>query len=55
MQVSRNAPPPLPGGYKVGEKVSFKGTNDTSSTGGEVCGEVSMVPSLSTSIGSPHT
>jgi hypothetical protein len=32
-QVSRNAPPPLPGGYKVGEKVFFTGTSSTSSGG----------------------
>ena len=29
----RNAPPPLPGGYKVGEKVFFTGASQTASTG----------------------
>ena len=29
MQVSRDAPPPLPGGYKVGEKVFFTGVSKT--------------------------
>ena len=28
-QVSRDAPPPLPGGYKVGEKVVFTGASKT--------------------------
>ena len=33
MQVSRNAPPPLPGGYKVGEKVFFTAASQTLSNG----------------------
>ena len=32
-QVSRDAPPPLPGGYKVGKKVLFTGASETVSTG----------------------
>ena len=32
-QVSRDALPPLPGGYKVGEKVFFTGESQTVSTG----------------------
>ena len=32
-QVSRDAPPPLPGGYKVGEKVFFTGASQTVSLG----------------------
>jgi hypothetical protein len=32
-QVSRGAPPPLPGGYTVGEKVFYTGANQTVSTG----------------------
>ena len=32
-QVSRGAPPPLPGGYKVGEKVFYTGASETVSTG----------------------
>ena len=32
-QVSRKAPPPLPGGYRVGEKVFFTGASETVSTG----------------------
>ena len=35
-QVSRDAPPPLPGGYKVGEKVFFTGASQTVSTGDKV-------------------
>jgi len=31
--VSRDAPPPLPGGYTVGDKVFFTGTSWTSSRG----------------------
>jgi hypothetical protein len=31
--VSRDAPPPLPGGYKLGEKVFFTGRSFTFSTG----------------------
>ena len=32
-QVSRDAPPPLPGGYKLGEKVFYTGANETASNG----------------------
>ena len=32
-QVSRDAPPPLPGGYKVGEKVFYTGLNHTFPSG----------------------
>ena len=35
-QVSRDAPPPLPGGYRVGEKVFFTGASQTVSTGDKV-------------------
>ena len=35
-QVSRDAPPPLPGGYKVGEKTFFTGANETFPTGDKV-------------------
>ena len=35
-QVSRDAPPPLPGGYKVGEKVFFTGASRTLSSGDKV-------------------
>ena len=31
--MSRDAPPPLPGGYKVGEKVFFTGASETSDDG----------------------
>ena len=31
--MSRDAPPPLPGGYAVGEKVFFTGASQTVSTG----------------------
>jgi hypothetical protein len=31
--VSRNAPPPLPGGYTLGEKVFFTGASETISNG----------------------
>ena len=49
-QVSRDAPPPLPGGYKVGEKVLFTGASETVSTGdklvhgqqGEVTGPATL-------------
>jgi hypothetical protein len=34
--VSRDAPPPLPGGYKVGEKVFFTGPSETLSNGDKV-------------------
>ena len=34
--MSRAAPPPLPGGYKVGEKVFFTGASQTVSTGDKV-------------------
>eukprot|EP00964_Phaeocystis_antarctica_P062572 scaffold37502_cov51-Phaeocystis_antarctica.AAC.3 len=48
-QVSRDAPPPLPGGYTVGEKVFYTGENFTASNGdkyvhgqqGEVTGPAS--------------
>ena len=32
-QVSRGAPPPLPGGYTVGEKVFYTGSSQTFSSG----------------------
>ena len=32
----RDPPPPLPGGYKVGEKVFFTGANQTVSTGNKL-------------------
>ena len=32
-QVSRSPPPPLPGGYKLGEKVFYTGESQTASTG----------------------
>ena len=32
-QVSRDAPPPLPGGYTVGDKVFYTGANDTLPSG----------------------
>ena len=35
-QMSRYPPQPLPGGYKVGEKVFFRGTSQTVSTGDKV-------------------
>ena len=35
-QVSRAAPPPLPGGYKVGEKVFFTGASHTFDDGNKV-------------------
>ena len=49
-QVSRDAPPPLPGGYTVGEKVFFTGTNQTFPSGdklvhgqqGEVVGPATL-------------
>ena len=34
--MSRSAPPPLPGGYKVSDKVFFTGTSDTLSNGDKV-------------------
>ena len=34
--MSRDAPPPLPGGYKVGEKVFFTGASETSDDGEKV-------------------
>ena len=36
MQVSCNAPPPLPGGYKVGEKVFFTTASQTLSNGDKI-------------------
>ena len=50
LQVSRDAPPPLPGGYKVGKKVLFTGASETVSTGdklvhgqqGEVTGPATL-------------
>ena len=49
-QASRAAPPPLPGGYKMGEKVFFTGASQTVSTGdklvhgqqGEVVGTATL-------------
>ena len=35
-QVSRDAPPPLPGGYKLGEKVFWTGASETISNGDKV-------------------
>ena len=35
-QVSRDAPPPLPGGYKVGEKVFYTGASHTFPSGNKV-------------------
>ena len=35
-QVSRDAPLPLPGGYKVGEKVFYTGPTETISNGGKL-------------------
>ena len=35
-QVSRDAPPPLPGGYKVGEKVFFTGASEAFSNGNKL-------------------
>ena len=32
-QVSRDAPPPLPGGYRLGEKVFYTGASETISNG----------------------
>ena len=32
-QVSRDAPPPLPGGYTVGDKVFYTGANETLPSG----------------------
>ena len=48
--MSRDAPPPLPGGYTVGEKVFFTGTNQTFPSGdklvhgqqGEVVGPATL-------------
>ena len=48
--MSRDAPPPLPGGYTVGEKVFFTGQSQTLSSGdklvhgqqGEVVGPVTL-------------
>ena len=34
--MSRDAPPPLPGGHKVGEKVFFTGTSQTFPSGDKV-------------------
>ena len=34
--MSRDAPPPLPGGYKGGEKLFFMGTSQTVSTGDKI-------------------
>ena len=34
--MSRDAPPPLPGGYKVGEKVFFTGSSQTFADGDKV-------------------
>ena len=36
VQVSRDAPPPLPGGYKVGEKVFFTGASETFPSGDKI-------------------
>ena len=36
VQVSRDAPPPLPGGYRVGEKVFFTGGSHTFDDGNKV-------------------
>ena len=35
-QVGRDPPPPLPGGFKVGERVFYTGTSQTVSTGDKV-------------------
>ena len=35
-QVSRGAPPPLPGGYRVGEKVFYTGANETLPSGNKL-------------------
>ena len=35
-QVSRDAPPPLPGGYTVGDKVFFTGTSETFPSGNKL-------------------
>ena len=35
-QVSRDAPPPLPGGYTVGDKVFFTGTSKTFASGNKL-------------------
>ena len=35
-QVSRQPPPPLPGGYTVGEQVYFTGTSETFENGDQV-------------------
>ena len=48
--MSRNAPPPLPGGYTLGEKVFFTGASETISNGdklvhgqqGEVVGPATL-------------
>ena len=34
--MSRDAPPPLPGGYRVGEKVFYTGASDTLDNGDKV-------------------
>ena len=54
-QVSRDAPPPLPGGYKVGEKVFYTWANETFSSGNKVVhgqqGEVTGPAALERYIG----
>ena len=35
-QVSRDAPPPLPGGYRVGEKVFYTGASETFPSGNKL-------------------
>ena len=48
-QVSRDAPPPLPGGYKVGEKVFFTGASETFASGNKlVHGQQGEVMGLAT-------
>ena len=48
--MSRDAPPPLPGGYKVGEKVFFTGRSHTFPSGDKLVhgqqGEVTGPPTL---------
>ena len=50
--MSRDPPPPLPGGYTVGEKVFFTGANETVSTGDKIVhgqqGEVTGPATLET-------
>ena len=51
-QVSRDAPPPLPGGYTVGEKVFYTGASQTLSDGNKLVhsqqGEVTGPATLET-------